>query len=62
MTEAELKSSFEEWYSNEYAWEMKRSAPGRGGVSLKQYDGEYVSDKTKNDYKVWCAAMRRMQQ
>lgn len=61
MTEAEMKSSFEEWYSNEYAWEMKRSAGGRGGCSLKQYNGEYVSDHATNAHKVWCAAIKRMQ-
>lgn len=62
ITDEGYRVAFEAWYSEEYAWEMKRSAPGRGGVSLKQYNGEYVSDRTKNDFKVWCAAMKRMQQ
>lgn len=60
MTDEQLTESFEAWYSEEYRWEMKRAAPGRGGYSLKKYNGEYVSDHASNDFKVWCAAIMRV--
>lgn len=54
------QESFEAWWKEQYAWEMKRAVAGRGDYGLKVHNGEYVSDRVRNDYKVWHAAMERM--
>lgn len=55
MSIESLRESFEQWYKEEYSWEITR---GRGRLSrtLDMYDGEYTSYQVKNDFKVWCAA------
>ena len=60
MTEEEIKVAFEEWYSEENSWSIRRGSVGRAGCHLKQYDGEYVSDHASEAYKAWCAAFKRM--
>lgn len=60
MTDEELTTSFEAWYTEEYEWEMRRGGLGRTGLHLRKHDGEYVSDRVRNDFKVWCTAIKRM--
>lgn len=60
MTHEELTESFEAWYKEEYEWSMKRGSTGRSGMHLKQYENEYISDHARDNFKVWCAAMKRM--
>lgn len=60
MTDEEIRSVFEEWFSEEYSSEMRRGLHGRSAFSFKMHDGEYVSDRVRNDFKVWCAAYKRM--
>lgn len=57
MTSEEITQAFEEWYSEEYSFQIRRGAAGRAGLHLRKYEGEYVSDHARNDYKVWCSAM-----
>ena len=59
MTHEEIKAAFEAWYSEEYSFQMRRGA-GRAGHHLKQYEGEYISDHARDNFKVWCAACKRM--
>jgi hypothetical protein len=60
MTHEELTESFEAWYAEEYSHSIKRGARGRAGCHLTQFDGEYISDHARDNFKVWCAAIKRM--
>lgn len=60
MTREEMMTEFEAWYTEEYSWELRRGGLGRAGLHLKKHDGLYLSDRVRNDFKVWCAAYKRM--
>lgn len=61
MNDEEIKAAFEEWYSEENSWAIRRGSLGRAGCHLKQHDGEYISDHASEAYKAWKAAFRRME-
>lgn len=60
MTAEEIKTAFEEWYTEEYSSSIRRGMRGRASIHLQQYEGEYISDHARNDFKVWTAAIKRM--
>jgi hypothetical protein len=60
MTIEEMMETFEDWYAEEYSHSIKRGARGRASNHLAKYEGEYISDHAKDNFKVWCAAIKRM--
>lgn len=52
-----VQECFEAWYSEKYAFEMKRGVGGRVGKSLRKHEGEYVSDHAREAYEIWCIAV-----
>lgn len=60
MTDEEIKAAFEAWYKEEYSFQIWRGGRGRSCRHLETYEGTYISDLTANDFKVWCAAYKRM--
>lgn len=60
MTDEEIKAAFEAWYVEEYSSSIRRGLRGRASIHLTQYEGEYISDHARNDFKVWSAAIKRM--
>lgn len=57
-----MNESFENWYSDVYEWEIKRGSRGQTGKHLTKYDGDYISNHARDNFKVWCAAMSRVTQ
>lgn len=51
------RERFEAAWRKKYEWEMKRGIRGRGGYSLEQHEGVYVSDKVKFAYEIWMMAI-----
>lgn len=51
------RERFEAAWCKKYEWEMKRGIRGRGGYSLEQHEGVYVSDKVKFAYEIWMMAI-----
>jgi hypothetical protein len=55
-----VRDAFEDWFCEQYAWEIKRGVRGRGGYHLDRYEGEYTSERAKSDWQSWQAACKFM--
>jgi hypothetical protein len=58
MDSKEITEAFEAWYLEEYV--VRSGARGRASRHLALHLGQYISDHAAECFKVWCAAVKRM--